>query len=144
MVDFDAQSFSSILSCRLFHFLTGNEIERSVCKMFQWLKPGRKLFLVADSPYMRPWSALAPTYEDKKQSGDPWPGFIADFSPFLHDGENTGNRPPHINPLDPDILVRVCSENGFTVERSSFFGLQRKGATSNGREHAGCIAVKPA
>ncbi len=143
-VDFEAESFSAILSSRLFHFLTGDEVEQSVTKMFRWLKPGGKLFLVVDSPYMPPWNKLAPVYEEKKASGEPWPGFIADYSPFLGKDENAGNRPPFMNPLDPDILERVCSASGFVIEHSVFFGLQRDGVLSNGKEHTACIAVKSA
>jgi len=85
-----------------------------------------------------------PAYEAARLAGEPWPGYIADFERVVsrHPGAMPG--PQFLNTLDPDILARECRGAGLQVERTSFFGMQRLGAASCGREHAGCIAFKRA
>ncbi len=120
-VDFPDQCFGAILAARVLHFMLGPDIELSVRKMRRWLKPGGKLFIIADTPYAGFWRSLAPEYEQKKQAGDPWPGLIRDVRPLLNNQLPPGML-PYINPLDADILTRVCRAAGFTVEEASMFG----------------------
>lgn len=142
-VEFSAQSFDAILASRVIHFLTGDDIRITLRKMFNWLTPGGKLFLVVDTPYMPGWNSIVPSYETKKAAGEPWPGFIPDFASVRRTSAGDPPAPEFLNTLDPDILARECKAAGFDVQRASFFGLQRLGKDSNDREHAGCMAVKP-
>jgi SAM-dependent methyltransferase len=139
--DFPAQSFAAILAARVLHFLDGGQIEASVGKMFEWLKPGGRLYLVADSPYTGPWYTQSEAYEQKKAAGDPWPGFVADYRGLLPERTDPEGHPDFINPLDPDILTRVCKEAGFDIISAEFLSGSTKRAKGN--EHAGIIASKP-
>jgi SAM-dependent methyltransferase len=139
--DFPAQSFAAILASRVLHFLDGEQIEITVRKMFSWLVPGGRLYLVADSPYTGPWYTHAETYEQKKAAGDPWPGFVSDYRALLPDSTDPEGHPNFINPLDPDILTRVCREAGFDIISAEF--LSGSTPRAKGNEHAGIIARKP-
>jgi SAM-dependent methyltransferase len=139
-VDFPDAAFDAILASRVIHFLDGPEVPEAVGRMARWLRPGGRLFLVVDSPYMPSWSRIVPAYEAAKAAGDPWPGFIADFRPFVPAGRQ---GPPRLNALDPDILARECLRAGLEVERAGYFGMHRLGAAAQGREHAGCVARRP-
>lgn len=141
-VDFPAGSFGAILCARALHFLTGQDIDLTARKMFAWLVPGGRAFLVTDSPYVGPWWQRAPEYERRKQAGDLWPGFVADYRSLLPPGVNPDDHPSFINPLDPDVLRRVATSAGFEVLEARF--LRGGGAQATGREHAGVIARKPA
>ena len=140
--DFPDNSFGAILASRVIHFLDGDEVERAVRKMAAWLVPGGHLFLVVDTPYMPSWSASVPTYERLKREGDKWPGFLPDFSLYASVVADPESYPEFMNPMDPDILARVCEESGLQVVGKGFTGLQRGGPPVPGREHAGCEAVK--
>lgn len=142
-VTFADESFSAILASRVIHFLNGEDIRAALKAMHGWLKPGGRLYLVVDTPYMPGWNAIAPGYEAAKVRGEDWPGFIPDFARFSRNNTPTGRGPAFLNTLDPDILARECARAGLMVERAAFFGLQRLGAAASGREHAGCVAVKP-
>lgn len=137
-VDFDAGSFGAILAARVLHFLDGDAIEQAVAKMRVWLKPGGRLFLVADSPYTGPWKDQADAYERRKAAGEPWPGFIADYARYLPPTADPAEHPTFINPMDPDILRRVCEQAGLEVLEARFL----TGSTrwSSGRDHAGVVA----
>ncbi len=141
-VQFPVHAFKAILASRVIHFLTGDDIRTSLKAMFDWLEPGGRLYLVADTPYMPGWSDIIPFYEVAKSKGEEWPGFIPDFAKYTKTNA-AGHGPDFVNTLDPDILERECRLAGFDVERASFFGLQRLGDEANGKEHAGCAARKP-
>lgn len=138
-VDFPAGSFGAVLASRVLHFLDGPDLRTALRKMHDWLVPGGRLYLVGDTPYMPSWRANLPVYEAARDRGDDWPGMIADFSPFRQSGA-TG--PAFLNTLTPQVLARECQVAGFSVLRADWFAMHRLGADSNGREHAGCIAVR--
>lgn len=140
-VDFPAAGFGAILCARALHFLRGRDIETTVRKMHDWLIPGGRIFLVADTPYVGPWWKLAPEYEQRKREGSPWPGFVQDYAALLPPGSNASEHPSFIHPLDPDILRRVVAEAGLEVLAADF--LRKGGQGGTGREHAGVIARKP-
>ncbi len=141
-IEFPAEAFDAILASRVIHFLGGDELRLALAAMGDWLKPGGRLFLVVDTPYMPSWNSIVPAYEAARLAGDPWPGLIPDFERVVsrHPGSMPGPR--FLNTLDPDILARECRRAGLQVEHASFFGMQRLGASSSGREHAGCVALK--
>jgi SAM-dependent methyltransferase len=142
-VRFPPRSFAAILASRVLHFLEGPDLREALRAMHDWLVPGGRLFLVADTPYMPGWSDIVPAYEAAKAAGDPWPGFIADFAKYSANGADPQAPPAFLNTLDADILARECALAGFDVERAILFGLQRLGPAADGREHAGCIARRP-
>lgn len=142
-VQFANHSFAAILASRVIHFLNGADLQIAVTAMSNWLLPGGRLFLVADTPYMPGWDSIVPAYEAAKRTGELWPGFIPDFAAVRREAKGGPPAPAYLNTLDPDILARECERVGLVVERATFFGLQRLGDKSNGREHAGCVAVKP-
>jgi SAM-dependent methyltransferase len=143
-IEFPDASFDVILASRVIHFLSRDDVRRALSAMAGWLKPGGRLYLVADTPYMPSWSQIVPAYEAARLAGDPWPGYIADFERVIARRPGGMPGPRFLNTLDPDILARECRRAGLHVERTSFFGMQRLGAASIGREHAGCVALKRA
>jgi SAM-dependent methyltransferase len=138
--DFPAESFGGILASRVLHFLAGPDIETAVAKMHDWLVPGGRLYIVADTPYTGPWYIHAERYEERKAAGEPWPGYVDDYKALLPAGTDPEGHPDFINPLDPDILTRVCSAAGFDIISAEF--LAAAGRQATGREHAGIIASK--
>lgn len=139
-VDFDLGSFGAVLASRVLHFLTGEQVEQTLCKMHAWLIPGGRVFLVADSPYTGPWRALSDDYERRKAAGEPWPGFVADYAQFLPAGQDPSKHPSFINPMDPDTLAQACTDAGFDVLEARWLASGTKHAT--GRDHAGVIAAR--
>ena len=143
-VAFADASFDAILASRVIHFLSGPDIRSTLAAIARWLRPGGRLFLVVDTPYMPSWDRIVPAYEAAKAAGEPWPGYIADFGSAISGSAGSMPGPAFLNTLDPDMLTRECELAGLIVERATFFGLQRLGAAANGREHAGCVARRHA
>lgn len=139
-INFAPGSFASLLCSRALHFLDGDGVGETVKKMSDWLKPGGKAFLIADTPYTGFWAAGAEDYERRKEEGHPWPGFIEDVTQFLPETARSKSNMRSLNPMDPDTLARVCREAGLTVEHADFSGRPDQ---PNDRTHAGVIASKP-
>ena len=145
-VDLPTNAYGAILCSRVLHFLDGSAIDASVRKMHTWLKPGGRLYLVADTPYGI-WRKMIPIFAAKKASGQRWPGLmigLENYLPYAPSGRDI-KGPPFMNLLDPDLLTRICTEAGFDVQRAEFIdrtdfdGLGRM----DGRENAGIMAIKP-
>ena len=139
-------SYSASLCSRVLHFLDGSAIDASVRNMFRWLKPGGRLYLVADTPYGI-WRKLIPIFEARRARGDRWPGLmigLENYLPFAPK-DRAIDGPPFMNLLDPVLLARICADAGFDVQRTSFIdrsdfsGLGRM----DGRENAGVMAIRP-
>jgi SAM-dependent methyltransferase len=145
-VDFPAESFGAILCSRVLHFLTGPDIDASVAKMAAWLKPGGRLYLVADTPFGI-WRNFIPTFEANRARGERWPGMMVGLHNFLPTPgiQRHIDKPPFMNLLDAELLARMCQEVGLRVKRATFIDRPDfKGLGSmDGRENAGCLALKP-
>jgi SAM-dependent methyltransferase len=144
-IDLPENHFGAILCSRVLHFLPGDEIDASVRNMYHWLKPGGRLFLIADTPWGI-WRNFIPTWEDNVAKGKRWPGHMPkpiNFLPFEPSGDDVG--PELMNLLAPDLLQRTCEEAGFVVDEAVYvnridFG--EKGRM-DGRENCALVAHKP-
>ncbi|WP_192828604.1 beta-ketoacyl synthase N-terminal-like domain-containing protein [Methylocucumis oryzae] len=127
-------------------FLTPDAIQLTLSKMYHWLKPGGKVFIITDTPYVGYWHVNAPVYLQRKAQGEAWPGFIADVHSLLNT-EQARQGPKSVNPLDTEILSRECLAAGFSIERVGYEGSELFAEVKNtplaGFEHVGIVAVKP-
>lgn len=144
--DLPANHFGAIFCSRVFHFLSGDDIDASARNMYHWMKPGGKLFLVADTPYGI-WRNFIPTWEANRSNGERWPGWMEpamDYLPFS--SSRKSSQIPFMNLQDPDLLARTCTEAGFNVERATFIARPDFSAQGrmDGRENCGLLAIKPA
>ena len=144
-IDLTPNSFSAIICSRVLHFLDGSAIDASVRNMYSWLKPGGRLYLIADTPYGI-WRKLIPIFEQKKKTGERWPGMMIGLENYLPYARKNPrfDGPPFMNLLDPEILERICTDAGFQVQRSSYIDRADFGdlGRMDGRENAGILAMK--
>ena len=139
-VDFPTESFGSILISRVLHFLTPEEVEQSLVKIFSWLKPGGKFYFTSVTPYHDAFrhSYLA-IYKAKEESGEAWPGVVEsqwDIAPKHQDYVQ-----PYINMMDIPQLAALLPKYGFTIEGISLFDYPGD-TDSGGRGHVGFVASK--
>lgn len=135
-------SLGSVLACRVFHFFDGPTIENGVKKVFDWLKPGGKFFLVAETPYVGGLKSFWPIYEARKAAGEPWPGYIEDFLKI--DPTRGKDLPNSMHLLDTEVLSRVFKDAGFEIERVAIIPRPKfpPGLKLDGRESVGIIGKK--
>jgi len=144
-INLPEEHYAAILCSRVLHFLPGDDIDRSVSNMYRWLKPGGRVYLVADTPFGI-WRNFIPTWEQNQAAGKRWPGHMerpVNYLPYEPSSEDIG--PPLMNLLDPELLTRCCEEAGFRVEKASFIDREDFGGDGrmDGRENCGVMAIKP-
>ena len=141
-LNFHPNSLGSVLIARVLHFFPGSLIERAAEKLHHWLSPGGKVFVVAETPYLRNFQDFIPIYEKRVQEEQPWPGFIDDVMQL--DPVRGLALPKQMHFLDPAVLSRVFTAAGFQIEKCST--MPRKDFPEDlqldGRESVGMIAVK--
>lgn len=139
----DANSIGAVLICRVLHFFDGDTIEKSARAVFRWLRPGGKVVVVAETPYLRNFRDFIPVYEDRISRGEKWPGLIDDVMAFAPDRGKF--LPKLVHWLDPEVLSRVFCESGFEIDEAKMFPRTDFPADIqlDGRESVGMIAVKP-
>lgn len=135
-------TLGAVLVCRVLHFFTGPEIEVAAAKLFEWLKVGGKVFIVAETPYLNGWQAFTSEYENKKGGGSTWPGFVEEVKRYKP--ERAAFLPPSMHLLDPEVLSRTFLNAGFKIERCETFARTDfpVDLQLDGRESVGLIAVK--
>jgi SAM-dependent methyltransferase len=138
--DFAPGSFGAIFAAWVLHFLPPADVVLTLHKMFRWLEPGGRLYVVCDSPYVGPWRDAAPEYERRKSLGCPWPGLVIDYHRYLPE-KSRATAPSFMHPMDPDVLSRVCGKLGFEVLEASW--LRGSTRSRSERDHAGIVARRP-
>lgn len=106
----------AIHASNIFHFLTGEELERGAAQCKRWLAPGGRLFVQAGTPYQAPFAAFVPIYEERVRERVPWPGWIEDTR-AISSHRRLGQIPRSLHLLDAEVLERVFVGAGFTIER---------------------------
>ena len=142
-ISLEENSLGAVLASRVMHFLTGDEIEIGLEKIYSWLKPQGKIFITAETVYKKTFEKFIPIYEARKQKQVPWPGETDNLHEYA--SKQVKNLPNFINFLDQEVLERALEKAGFIIEESSMFTKAHlpNGATLNGKETVGIIAIKP-
>lgn len=140
-ITFPANTLDGVLMCRVIHFFDGETIESSLQKLYYWLKPGGKLFIVAETPYLKPLADFIPEYEKRVKEGAKWPGLITNLHQYFNDRTN----PKFIHCMDIPVLQRALTAQGFVVERIGYINRSDfpEDRRLDGRESVGVIAYKP-
>lgn len=119
-LDFPSNSLGAILVSHVWHFLSGNEILSSIQKMYDWLTPGGKIYIITGTPYIQFVKDFIPTFLERKKKGVPWPGFIEDISIFNH--PRAKDLPKSMNYMDDEILAQLFNKSQFSIEYLKLLG----------------------
>lgn len=142
--DFDlpSESLGAVSMCQLAHFMTGEQIDRGLKKIYEWLVPGGKLFIVTCSPYISVLQPFVPIYEERWSKGELWPGFVDNYRSYRKTHQNVPN---FIHVMDERPMRAALKRAGFEVETMTFVDRRETIPTLalDGRESVGVIAVKP-
>lgn len=147
-LEFPDNYFDGILISRVMHFFTGENIVLSLKKLKQWIKPGGKIYIVNETPYLCNWQKFLPDYLARKARGDEWPGLILD--PKIYANFRSVDLPDLVHWLDRETLKYAILKAGFVEnEIDSLEYINREGQfpddlimPSEGRESVGCCLTK--
>lgn len=137
--------FDAILISRVLHFFSGDKIEKSLEKLADYLKPGGKLFIVCETPFLKNWKKFIPEYEKRLADGVTWPGEITSPADYESSGRIT-SLPKFVHWITKEILERSLKKIKFGIEFLSY--INREGQFPDdllldGKESIGAIVYKP-
>lgn len=142
-LDFDKNSLGGVLICNVLHFFEGETIVLAISKLYDWVKPQGKIFIVADTPYNKLIEKAIPIYEEREKNGSEWPGLMRNIKDYLSP-EYVSISPDFMHFLTPRILTNILSKVGFKIEKAALFARTNYPAEEqlDGREGVGIIASK--
>lgn len=140
---FAENTFSAILISRVINFLSGDELEEGIEKVFKWLKPGGRVYIIAESVHKKLFEKLIPQHEQRVAEGHYWPGHFENVKPHITHRHN--HLPDSIHFFTDKILRRTLSNAGFHIEKCHMFSKSSipEDARLDGHETVGIIGVKP-
>ena len=127
----------------MFHFLTGDELELGLRKIFTALKPRGKLFFNTTSIYLHMFKDMHSYYESNKQLGVKWPG--QRHFQDLNVPSNIARQTPsflHLHKLED--LGTVVEEAGFVVDEMFYYDILKPAFyVSDGKGQIAGILSRP-
>lgn len=142
-LNFPKNSLAGALICNVLHFFEGEAIELAMTKLYDWLEPNGKVFIVADTPYNKLIEQAISAYEELDRKGVKWPGLtrnIKDHLPLKY----ASIIPDFMHFLTPNILTNILTKIGFKIEEAALFARTNYPLEEqlDGREGVGIIARK--
>lgn len=137
------ESLGAVAISQVLHFLEGDEIDEGLGKIYDWLVPGGKIFIVTCSPYVQSLKEWIPIYEERLAQGIHWPGLVQDFPSLCP--EMKQNLPPFLHVIDQKAMTAALVRAGFLIEEMTWIDRRHTipSLGLDGRESIGVIAVKP-
>jgi SAM-dependent methyltransferase len=117
-IDLSENAFDGILLSRVLIFLTHNDIDLALSKLYKALKPGGSLFLTSPSHLRKKWMALRPSHEQQKIAGARWPGRTENLWEIIPDTHSI--LPNTIQLIDVESLSRGLIEAGFMINECGY------------------------
>jgi len=144
------EPYDAILMARVIHFLNPEEIQRALTNLYASLKSGGRIYIVALTPYVKPYQSFIPEYEKRLKAGDKYPGYVKDLRKYVNKDVTTTNQIKSISEgsfmfLDDVVLSRLFKKAGFRVLECSLkpLGYHSVSWALDGRENVILIAEKP-
>jgi SAM-dependent methyltransferase len=139
-------TLDAVVLYRVIHFLSSQEIEFGLSKIYKWLKKGGQVFIVVLCPQHKEYSDwFLPIYNTNWDAGNKWPGEGLDVSKSLP--KQQYNLPEYIHVMDDRPLKYALEKYKFTILKTGFIDMTRFNYADNaqkrdGKESFAIIAVK--
>ncbi|MEE2743698.1 MAG: class I SAM-dependent methyltransferase [Bdellovibrionota bacterium] len=142
-IDTEEGSLKALLICRVLHFFNEERLSLALKKIYSWICPGGKVFIVAETPYLKNFGPFIPIFEKRKKEGMELPGFIDDVMEI--DPVRGRSLPKQMMVFDKDVLSSIFKNSGFIIERCEEFARPEfpKDLQFDGRESVGLVARRP-
>ena len=142
-------SYDAILIARVLHFMSPEEVSRTLEQAYKILRPGGRIYAVMLTPYVRGFVPFIPEFEKRIVDKEPFPGYVenlcsvADRSVIPEIYLKNMEKPFLFFNID---TAKNCFENnGFIVEKAIEMPLAYPSRIwqLDGRENIGIIGYKP-
>ncbi len=129
---------------RVTQFLSGDLIEKGLLKIYKWLKPGGRIYIVSPTIHMpHVQKHVLESFKRRRKSGDNWPGSDIE-SRDVFPRQIAENMPSKVHLMDLDVLVKGVLRCGFEVLRVGYYDRFKRDRIEDIHERSGLgiIGVK--
>lgn len=151
-LDVPPESVSAILCSRVFHFLSSEEILKSLLNFYSYLEIGGRIFVVAESIFHGLYKNHIPEFLRKKSENISTPGqsslkkLAQNQYPEKADvlSHLSSQLPDFFNFIDIETMSILFNKAGFLVEKASYFKRNDypDHTPTDGNEAVGLVGVK--
>jgi SAM-dependent methyltransferase len=141
--------YDAILVARVLHFFSPQQLENAVANIYNLLKPGGKVYVIAITPYVKRFESFIPEYERRVLNKNQFPGYVLSLKDWVNNSVTDVNQiaAMHDEPfmfLDINILTRLFKKHNFRILECKMIGLgySSKSWSLDGRENVIMIAEK--
>lgn len=134
-------SFEIILASRILHFLEGNQIEKGLDKIHNWLiKDGQFICTNCSIYHSSVKNQMLKTFKKRIEEGDKWPGIarsIEELDPVHNDYSKN-----FLNCFYKEQLEALLPTHGFKIEKIKYFDYPSDPWPDDNKGHIGFVASK--
>lgn len=143
-VQLPPNSLTACYIARTLGYMPIPDMQRGLRNVYEFLKPGGKLFIITATVYTQALKNLIPSYEQRVRNKEEWPGYFTGLKDRVTQ-KYAAYTPERVNFLDPDTLTRELQNADFIVEKADFFAREDfpPHYQLDGREACIAIARKP-
>jgi SAM-dependent methyltransferase len=117
---FSDESLGAIHASNVLHFLEPPDLEIGIQRLFEWLAPNGKVFVMVNSTYGENFKGYVPCFLQRKAAGEQWPGWVEDLSAYCAH-PTLQFIPNQLHLFDAEVLARAFRSVGFTIELAKEF-----------------------
>lgn len=138
--------FDAILISRVLHFFKGEKIDKAVSFAAKLLKPGGKLYLICETPYLKNWQRFLPEYEKRLKNNIEWPGEITNPTDYESSGR-ASSLPSFVHWMTKEVLERTLERADLILDYSTYINRKEQFPddlilSQYGKESVGIIGVR--
>ncbi|MDG1437082.1 MAG: methyltransferase domain-containing protein [Rickettsiaceae bacterium] len=139
-VIFQSESFDSIMASRILHFLEGEDFEKGLGKIWNWLIPGGKFIATNCSIFHSCVKGkMSKIFQERIKNNEPWPG-MATYNDF--DSVHDEYAASFLNCFYKEQLEELLKKHGFRIETINYFDYPTDSWPDEGKGHIGFVATK--
>lgn len=139
-VDFESASLDTVMMARIMHFLDGENLEKGLAKVHDWLVPDGQLIATNCSIYHSSVKEkMSKIFQERISSNKKWAGMAtrADFD-SVHDDYSAD----FLNTFYKEQLEELLPKYGFKIETLEYFDYPSDPWPDEGKGHIGFVATK--
>lgn len=155
-LELPTSSLDGVYASHVLEYLSGPEMGTGLAKLFSWLKPGGKVFLLVYTIYIHELNnpTFKQAYQARREAGDRWPGYLENYDDYCTPEEKDASPvetnigfPSNLHMFELQVLETALLETGFKVESAEYLDGKEHHAVpetyDSGKELLGIIACKP-
>ena len=140
-MDFEVNSFDTVMASRILHFLNGNDLEKGLDKIYDWLVLGGQLIATNCSIYHSSVKTkMHQVFQERIANNEPWPGLVYKEEGIdkVHDKYSAS----FVHVFYKEQLEELLPKHGFKIEKINYFDYPSDPWPDEGKGHIGFIATK--